>query len=244
MSFELKHAGGPKWTVVNESGEVVETFRGKRAEAEQLFADWLDSQPDVDAVEDAADASDVESAAEQPAVEAADEEKPAVNLPDPSGLSGLAKTAALNAQMETVVVEGEYRSKSGVHNEANHVYNVPDGWQAAWGTPRHIDGGRHANYLRERGYRPVYRDEMGTDMYSDELYVAYLDETDTDFVFMSGAQLFIGPSEKLARARKNEYDEHMAALNTKQEADREAAENLGGNLRTNRETSTYNPMRN
>lgn len=244
MSFELKHAGGPKWTVVNENGEVVETFRGKRAEAERLFEDWLAGQSDADSVEDAADASGSEPAADEPVVETADEPKPEVKLPNPEGLSGLAKTAALNAQMETVVVEGEYRLKSGVHNEANHVYNVPDGWQAAWGTPRHIDGGRHANYLRERGYRPVYRDEMGTDMYGDELYVAYLDETDSDFVFMSGAQLFIGPSEKLARARKNEYDEHMAALNTKQEADREAAENLGGNLRTNRETSTYNPMRN
>lgn len=244
MSFELKHAGGPKWTVLNEAGEVVETFRGKRAEAEELFNDWLASATVADSVEDAADADDAAVVVDEPVVETADETQPEVALPDPTNLSGRAKTAALNAQMDTVVVEGEYRVKSGVHNEANHVYNVPDGWQAAWSTPRHIDGGRHANYLRERGYRPVYRDEMGTDMYSDELYVAYLDESDSEFVFMSGAQLFIGPSEKLARARKNEYDSHMAALNSKQEADREFAEDLGGNLRTQRETSTYNPMRN
>jgi hypothetical protein len=143
-----------------------------------------------------------------------------------------------------VFVEGEWVSKSGVSNEANRVYNVPEGYQPAWATPRNIDGGRHANFLRERGYRPVYRDEMGDDMYGDELYVAFLDESDSDFVFMGGAQLFIGPSERLDKIRKAEYDAHMAAFNSKQEEDREFAEDrLGGELRTNRESSVYNPMR-
>jgi len=197
---------------------------------------------------DSVDADDVADGgsvvAGEPVVEASAEAKSIVSLPDPSKLSGRAKTAALNAQTNQVFVPGEYSLQSGIHNEANKVYNVPEGWQAAWGTPRHIDGGRHANYLRERGYRPVYRDEMGTDMYGDELYVAFVDDSDSDYVFMNGAQLFIGPSERLAQMRKTEYDDHMATLNSKQEEDRELADSLGGNLKTQRESSTYNPMRN
>lgn len=223
--FELRHAGGPKWEAIDEEGNVVKTFSGKKAEVLNEFNAWTQN-PD----------------GEEEVVEEVAPPAPAVNLPDPSKLSGRAKTAALNAQADSVFVEGEWTAKSGVHNEANRVYNLPDGYQAAWATPRHIDGGRHANYLRERGYRPVYRDEMGRDMYEDALYVAYIDESDSEFVFMSGAQLFIGPAEKLAKIRQREYDNHMAAFRSKQEDDQEFAESLGGTLQTKRDSSIYNPM--
>lgn len=234
MSIELKHLGGPKWVAIDEEGNHVQEFQGKKADVIPEFESWLADQEGLD---------------EDPVVEEKPEVKEDIevvepDLPDPSGLSGLAKTAALNAQSDTTFVEGEWKLKSGVHNEANHVYNVPDGWQAAWATPRHVDGGRHANYLRERGYRPVYKDEMGTDMYSSDLYVAFMDEHDSEFVFMGGAQLFIGPSERLEKIRQAEYDAHMAAFNSKQEEDREFAEStIGGSLKTQRESSVYNPMR-
>lgn len=226
--FELRHAGGPKWEATDEEGNVVKVFSGKKAEVLNQFNAWA-SNPN----------------GEEEEVEVAEDVKPpakAVNLPDPSKLSGRAKTAALNAQSDSVFVEGEWTLKSGVHNEANRVYNLPDGYQAAWATPRHIDGGRHANYLRERGYRPVYRDEMGQDMYEDAMYIAFIDESDSEFVFMSGAQLFIGPMEKLAKIREREYDAHMAAFRSKQEDDQEFAESLGGTLQTKRDSSIYNPM--
>jgi len=224
--FELRHAGGPKWEAIDEEGNVVKVFSGKKVEVLNEFNAWT-VNPDGEEEE------------------ASEDVKPpakAVNLPDPSKLSGRAKTAALNAQSDSVFVEGEWTLKSGVHNEANRVYNLPDGYQAAWATPRHIDGGRHANYLRERGYRPVYRDEMGQDMYEDAMYVAFIDESDSEFVFMSGAQLFIGPVEKLAKIRGREYDAHMAAFRSKQEDDQEFAESLGGTLQTKRDSSIYNPM--
>lgn len=226
--FELRHAGGPKWEAIDEEGNVMRTFQGKKAIVMKEFNEWSQNPVVGDVVE-----------------EVVEEVKPpekAANLPDPSKLSGRAKTAALNAQADSVFVEGEWTLKSGVHNEANRVYNLPQGYQAAWATPRHIDGGRHANYLRERGYRPVYRDEMGRDMYEDALYVAYIDESDSEFVFMSGAQLFIGPVEKLAKIREREYDAHMAAFRSKQEDDQEFAESLGGTLQTKRDSSVYNPM--
>lgn len=230
MGIELKHAGGPKWQAVDGDGVVLEEWQGKRRDVEPQFNEWLSKQE-----------------IEEPASEVVEDATPEAvkkELPDPSKLTGRAKTAALNAQQDTVFVEGEWRSASGVNNEANRVYNVPEGYQVAWATPRNVDGGRHANFLRERGYRPVYRDEMGDDMYGDELYVAFLDEADSEFAFMSGAQLFIGPSDRLAKIRQAEYDAHMAAFNSKQEEDREFAEDrLGGELRTNRESSVYNPMR-
>lgn len=233
MDIELKHAGGPKWQAVNGNGDVLGEWSGKRRDVEPQFNEWLAERE-----------REAESVAEATVDDVVEERATKVSLPDPTRLSGRAKTAALNAQQDSVFVEGEWQSKSGVHNEANRVYNVPDGYQAAWATPRNIDGGRHANFLRERGYRPVYRDEMGSDMYGDELYVSFQDETDSEFVFMSGAQLFIGPSETLAKIRRAEYDAHMAAFNSKQEEDREFAEDrLGGELRTSRESSVYNPMR-
>jgi len=97
--------------------------------------------------------------------------------------------------------------------------------------------------VRERGYRPVYKDEMGTDMYGSEMYVAFMDDTDSEFVFMSGAQLFVGPAGRLEKIRKAEYDAHMAAFNSKQEENQEFAESLGGSLKTQRDSSVYNPMR-
>jgi len=232
MQYEFKHVGGPKWAAVDENGETVREFKGKRADAEAEFEEFVAGLGDVEASDESVD------------VQKASTEEREVPKLNPDGLTGLAKTAALNEQVDTVFVESEYKLASGIHNEANKVYNVPDGWQAAWATPRHIDQGRHANYLRERGYRPVYRDEMGTDMYEDEIYVAYVDDSDSEYVFMNGAQLFIGPSERLAKLRQTEYDNHMAALNSKQEEDRELAEDLGGHLKTQRDSSTYNPMRN
>jgi len=232
MDIELKHAGGPKWQAINGDGDVLKEWSGKRRDVEPQFTEWL--------------ASLDEEATSAPVEEVVDEvqETSAPVLPDASKLTGRAKTAALNAQVDSTFVEGEWRLQGGIQNEANRVYNVPEGYQVAWATPRHIDGGRHANYLRERGYRPVYGDEMGTDMYGDELYVAYLDESDSEYVFMGGAQLFIGPAERLAKIRQAEYDAHMAAFNSKQEEDRVMAEEtLGGELRTKRDSSVYNPMR-
>lgn len=286
--FELKHLGGPKWAAINESGERIKEFQGKKPEVLEEYNKWMSTQsvepvpapapepvptpiptpvptpdpvptPEPTPVEAPAPEIKAEPVtevvnAETPAEPKVDTEtvvEPSVvdinveppKLPDPSALSGLAKTAALNAQSDTTFIQGEWTLKSGVHNEANHVYNVPDGWQAAWATPRHVDGGRHANYLRERGYRPVYKDEMGSDMYGSEMYVAYLDDSDSEFVFMSGAQLFIGPAERLAKIRGAEYDAHMAAFNSKQEENQEFAESLGGSLKTQRDSSVYNPMR-
>lgn len=236
MSIELQHKAGAKWIAVNEDGDVLQEFSGKRKDVEPEFEAWLSEQGSThfDAEEEA---KAQESEGETPA------EVTEPDLPDPDNLTGLAKTAALNAQQDSTFVEGEWSLKSGVHNEANRVYNVPDGWQAAWATPRHVDGGRHANYLRERGYRPVYKDEMGKDMYASEMYIAYMDDEDSEFVFMSGAQLFVGPVGRLEKIRKSEYDAHMAAFNSKQEEDREFAESLGGALNTERESSVYNPMR-
>lgn len=226
----LKHIGGAKWIAENDAGETVREFNGKRVDVEPEFHAWLETyeEPEVEAQGEDDEVSPVESGP---------------NLPNPDNLSGRAKTAALNAHVDSTFVEGEWSPKSGVHTEANYVYNVPDGWQAAWSTPRNIDGGRHANYLRERGYRPVYKDEMGADMYGDELYVAYVDESDGDFVFMGGAQLFIGPSERLAKLRRSEYDAHMAAIHSKQEEPENVGAHLGGELRTSRDSSVYNPMR-
>lgn len=240
MGFELKHVGGPKWLAVDEDGVTVHEFKGKKATVIPEFEAWLADREGL--IEDPV----VEGEVVEPVVDDGEREEVEVVepvLPDPAELRGLAKTAALNAQTDSTFIEGEWVLKSGVHNEANHVYNVPDGWQAAWATPVHIDGGRHANYIRERGYRPVYKDEMGSDMYSSELYVAYMDSDDSEFVYMSGAQLFIGPSQRLAKIRRAEYDAHMAAFNSKQEEDQEFAESIGGSLRTQRESSVYNPMR-
>lgn len=229
MDYTLKHQGGPTWWAVDENGEQVKKFTGRKADVKAAFDEWVAGQSDD---------SEVVDNGNKP------EEKKVVEptLPDPSKLTGRAKTAALNAQVDSVFVEGEFQLQSGVQNEANRVHNVPAGWQAAWATPVHIDGGRHAQYLRERGYRPVYSDEMGTDMYGDEIYVAYTDDTDSEFVFMSGAQLFIGPSERLEKIRKAEYDSRMAALNTKQEETRDISAPIGGELKTTRDSSTYNPM--
>lgn len=235
MSIELKHAGGPKWQAVNESGEVLNEFSGKRTDVEPEFEAWLAAQSE--------DNAEVVVAEDAPVQETQEESIPAAPKVNTEGLTGKALTAARNAEVDSTFVEGEWKLQGGVSNEANRVYNVPEGYQVAWSTPRHIDGGRHANYLRERGYRPVYRDEMGTDMYGDALYVAYLDETDSEYTFMGGAQLFIGPSERLAKIRRAEYDAHMAAFNSKQEEDQERAEYIGGELRTKRDSSVYNPMR-
>lgn len=230
MQYEFKHVGGPKWAAVDENGETVREFKGKRADAEAEFEEFVASLGDVEASDESVDVQ-----------EASTEEREVPKL-NPDGLSGLAKTAALNEQVDTVFVESEYKLASGIHNEANKVYNVPSGWQAAWATPVHIDGGRHANYLRERGYRPVYNDEMGTDMYGDAMYVAYLDESDSEYVFMNGAQLFIGPTERLEKIRRAEYDQHVADLSSKQEGVQEVASPIGGQMRTESKSSTYNPM--
>lgn len=223
--FTLEHKGGPVWLVRNAEDEIVTELKGKKTEVLEQFEQYK------------AEHASPEVPEEEPSEEAA---KP--NLPNPDSLSGRAKTAALNAQVDTTFVEGEYKLSAGVQNEANKVFNVPDGWQPAWATPRHIDGGRHANHLRERGYRPVYRDEMGNDQYEDAMYVAYMDETDSDFVFMGGAQLFIGPSERLAKLRQAEYDAHMAAFTSKPDEFKSEAERYGAQLKTDR-SSTYNPMR-
>mgnify|MGYP001555028613 CR=1 FL=1 len=240
MSVELMHVGGTKWVAMHENGDELAEFKGKKDAAMEQFEAWLHTYEE-DMAEDASSDDDASLAMSVPEVEEPEAVEP--SLPDPSSLKGLAKTAALNAQTDTTFVEGEWTLKSGVHNEANKVYNVPAGWQVAWATPRHIDGGRHSNYLRERGYRPVYMEEMGSDMYGSDLYVAFIDESDSEFVFMSGAQLFIGPVGRLEKIRETEYDAHMAAFNSKQDDDREFAESLGGSLRTQRESSVYNPMR-
>ena len=233
MKYELKHAGGPKWWAVDEDGEQIESFSGKKDDVVAAFNAWVEQQTGGGSVDGTVVESD--TANETPA-------QPEPSLPDPSKLTGRAKTAALNAQVNTVFVANEYQLESGIQNEANRVHNVPEGWQAAWATPVQFDGGRHAQYLRERGYRPVYADEMGSDMYGDEIFVAYTDSTDSEFVFMGGAQLFIGPSERLEKIRKAEYDNRMAVLNTKQEETRDVAAPIGGELKTTRDSSTYNPM--
>jgi len=235
--IQLKHIAGAKWHAISEEGEVVKEFTGKKVVVEPAFEEWLNAQDSVSEEDREQDAVE-----EERRVESGEHAK-TVNLPNPDTLKGRAKTAALNAQVDSTFVEGEYKLKSGLQNEANMVHNVPAGWQVGWATPRTVDGGRHAAYLRERGYRPVYVQEMGSDLYGEELYVAYLDEVDSEFVFQGGAQLFIGPSERLAKLRRAEYDVHMAAFHSKQEDDKSSADSLGGELKTRHDSSVYNPMR-
>lgn len=250
MSLELKHVAGSKWEVLNPDGEVVKTFTGPKKRVEPEFKEWLKT----DEAQEITEAASFKEADENDPVSAAeDEEKRAASgehgktptLPDASKLRGLAKTAALNAQVDSTVVESEWNQKSGVVNESNRVFNVPDGWRVAWATPRRIDGGRHANYLRaDMGFRPVYKDEMANDMYEGEgMYTAFVDDDSSEFVFKDGAQLFIGNEERVAKIRKRDYDARMAAFNRKQDSIEHDAQRQGAMMRTTRNESDYNPMR-
>lgn len=248
--IRLEHKGGPKWLAKDENNRVLKEFRGPRRRVQPEYEAWLETymiakQPDKEEVSESGE----EERQEEQVLEAetqepeSEEEPKKENLPDPSKLKGLAKTAALNARVDQTFVEGEWHQKSGVLNESNAVFNIPEGWQIVWATPRSIDGGRHANYLRERGYRPVYRDEMSDDMYEDGMYVSFMDEDSQEFVYKQGAQLFIGPSERLAKLRQAEYDAHMAAFNRKRDSIEADAERQGAEMRTTQDVSTYNPMR-
>jgi len=226
MSIELKHKAGQYWGVMEGENELAQ-IKGNKKEALQEFEEWK-----------------VENgfATEKPGVEASGE--PVDINKARSELEGLALTAKLNETVDTNIVADEWSPRAGIFNESNKVEGVPRGWRAIWAIPRTVDGGQHEAWLRQRGCRPVYREEMADSPYDSKgMFVNWMDEGSGEYVEQSGARLLIGPVSKLDKLRELEYSRTMDNIDRVDEQSQELAARIGDQpIRVERHSGAYDPM--